>query len=258
MIKSINITSRMIKTVLSTLAIAGVLTVADAATQASHADQRGYAGPGHVWYGDTAARHGGAKRKTLKRHVSRVIRRDDVPLRRLFGLRDDYAGYGIETVTVKLKGKNNRGRLRLMVNGNAVDSHPVRGERVVRLQVPKRFVMGRNLRTLRLAVDGKAHIKDIKLRLRRAAPVRGVVHRERDDRWDRRDDVSHGDHVVRDRSHRRTRVFDEASGAPLMGGILGAVAGTQVGKGKGRVAAIIGGGILGSILGDEMARSRGY
>lgn len=50
-------------------------------------------------------------------------------------------------------------------------------------------------------------------------------------------------------------LFDAVTGSRLLGGILGAVVGTQVGKGKGRTVAMIGGGLLGAVLGGEVAKS---
>ena len=41
----------------------------------------------------------------------------------------------------------------------------------------------------------------------------------------------------------------------MIGGILGAATGTQFGKGRGRVVAVLGGAILGAVLGNEVSKS---
>ena len=52
--------------------------------------------------------------------------------------------------------------------------------------------------------------------------------------------------------HANAGGFDQSWGGGLIGAILGAAAGTQVGKGNGRTAAVIGGGLIGAILGNHI------
>jgi surface antigen len=47
----------------------------------------------------------------------------------------------------------------------------------------------------------------------------------------------------------------DITGGHLIGGILGAATGTQFGKGRGRVVAVLGGAILGAVLGNEVSKS---
>ncbi|MBT5263435.1 MAG: glycine zipper 2TM domain-containing protein [Rhodospirillaceae bacterium] len=49
--------------------------------------------------------------------------------------------------------------------------------------------------------------------------------------------------------------FGKTFGGGLIGAILGAAAGTQFGKGKGRTAAVIGSSVIGMVLGSEIGRS---
>lgn len=46
-----------------------------------------------------------------------------------------------------------------------------------------------------------------------------------------------------------------STGGTIIGAILGAVTGTQIGKGSGRTAAIIGGGILGAVIGGKIGQN---
>jgi surface antigen len=47
----------------------------------------------------------------------------------------------------------------------------------------------------------------------------------------------------------------DITGGHLIGGLLGAATGTQIGKGRGRVVAVLGGAILGAVLGNEVSKS---
>ncbi|MBL4665836.1 MAG: glycine zipper 2TM domain-containing protein [Sneathiella sp.] len=49
--------------------------------------------------------------------------------------------------------------------------------------------------------------------------------------------------------------FDEVMGGRIIGALLGGVAGTQFGKGRGRTVAIVGGAIAGAVIGGEVGRS---
>lgn len=49
--------------------------------------------------------------------------------------------------------------------------------------------------------------------------------------------------------------LDGITSGNLIGGLLGAAAGTQFGKGRGRIVAILGGGILGAVLGGKVQNS---
>jgi len=86
-------------------------------------------------------------------------------------------------------------------------------------------------------------------------------------------DYRHRKHQYRQRKHRRyygprrrhhVERYGSAtsgsflggiSGGNLIGGLLGAVTGTQFGKGRGRSVAILGGGLLGAFLGGEVQKS---
>lgn len=158
----------MIKTFISTLAVTGMLTISHAA-QADQSWNGPYGGHWHNSQTHAYAEPKGEKQKTLKKNLFRSVRREDIHLRRMFGLKNkgEYAGYEVNTIIVKLKGHNNRGRIRLMVNGRVTDAENIRGEQVIRLRAPNQTRIGQNLKSLRLDVDGKAFIKDIKIRMSR-------------------------------------------------------------------------------------------
>lgn len=157
----------MFKTFMTAVAFVGLI----ASTQVAHADTQ-WNNPNNNGYwqtarADTAHRENYTDRhqKTLKKNVHKKVRNTAVPLKRLFDLSRDYAGYRVDAVIVKLNPGGAKGRMKLMVNGRAVDGQSIRGRRVIRLDVNKRTVIGSNMKSLRLDVKGKAFIKDIKVKL---------------------------------------------------------------------------------------------
>ena len=69
------------------------------------------------------------------------------------------------------------------------------------------------------------------------------------ERHDHHEDHSH--HEKR-RYPRSTGTFDTGT---ILGAVIGAAAGTQVGKGKGRVVAVLSGAVIGAVLGGQIGRS---
>ncbi len=61
-------------------------------------------------------------------------------------------------------------------------------------------------------------------------------------------------HAYRHQGHGGGAI-DKSTGGTIVGALLGAAVGTQIGKGSGRTAAIIGGTVVGGILGHEIGRS---
>lgn len=60
------------------------------------------------------------------------------------------------------------------------------------------------------------------------------------------------DHREKHRHHQSSGIFDTGT---ILGAVIGAAAGTQVGKGKGRIVAVLGGAVIGAVLGGEIGRS---
>jgi acetolactate synthase regulatory subunit len=106
---------------------------------------------------------------TLRRKLSRTYRFDLISLRRLMGINSDYRGYRVAAVTVTTKRHSKRVRLSLVVNGQRVDSKRLSDGRVVFLTPNHKDVIGNEIRTMELAVRGRAFIKDIKVQLKKPA-----------------------------------------------------------------------------------------
>lgn len=153
----------MIKAAVSALAVVGTLV----ASQAAQAGPPGNPPVESPWRpGHVVAHRDGERQKTLKKDIYRTVRHEQVRLRRLFDL-TDFAGYGVETVTVTLRGDVGRGRMRLLVNGRVADVAAFRDDGVLHLRLPEETVIDRELKSLRLFVDGIAFIEDIEVRLSR-------------------------------------------------------------------------------------------
>ena len=164
----------MFKTITATFAIAGCLSVGEVANADSPWKEPRN---GHHWSDyEEIDRHGG--HKTLKKDLRRTVRYDEIPLRRLFRLNNRYAGFRVESVSVKLKGNGNRGRVRLMVNGRITDSKRLQDRQLLDLRPTHNSVIGKDLKSLRLEIQGRAFVKSVKVHLR---PAKFVRHR----RWDR-------------------------------------------------------------------------
>lgn len=99
---------------------------------------------------------------------------------------------------------------------------------------------------------GWHHSHKHKVKHHQKRKYRGAWER-RHNRYHRR--AVHHRHNHYPRSDNSPSLFDGINGGHILGGLLGAVAGTQIGKGKGRSAAIIGGGILGAVLGGGISKS---
>ena len=106
---------------------------------------------------------------TLRRKLSRTYRFDLISLRRLMGINSDYRGYRVAAITVTAKRHSKRVRLSLVVNGQRVDSKHLSDGRVIFLTPNHNDVIGTEIRTMELAVRGRAFIKDIRVQLEKPA-----------------------------------------------------------------------------------------
>jgi hypothetical protein len=108
-----------------------------------------------------------ARRHVLEKRIDRRVKNTTLPLRRMFDLGRDYKGYRIDAIVVKLRSKSRKGRVKLLVNGRAVDGQRVRGDETVRLRLNDSRVIGKSLKSLKLNVRGKMFIKNIKIKMSR-------------------------------------------------------------------------------------------
>ncbi len=116
--------------------------------------------PRHV--SRTPARH-----RVLKKRIGRRVKNTALPLRRMFDLGRDYAGYRVSAVIVKLRSVKHRGRVKLLVNGRAVDGQVVRRAGIIHLRLDDKRIIGRDLGSLQLDVRGKMFVKSIKIKMTR-------------------------------------------------------------------------------------------
>jgi hypothetical protein len=110
-------------------------------------------------------RYRAPRREVLTVPLRERFRNETLPLRKLLGLGPSYAGYKIKSVQVTLKPRRNRGRLLLLVNGHPVDGSRVRGAQMIELRPGHDKVLGRELHSLKLAVQGKASIERIRVEI---------------------------------------------------------------------------------------------
>lgn len=114
---------------------------------------------------------------------------ESIPLRRLLNLDRDYAGYRIQSVTVKVRPQKSRGRLALVANGRVVDRARSGQTRRIELTPEGDRILGRDLNRLQINVRGRAFIDSIQVKLRPPRHQRRGrdVHRTSNDRGDHRD-----------------------------------------------------------------------
>lgn len=166
--------------------LASVLVVASViglATTASAGPDRAPAswGGGHgQWRTTTASvpRHrdwAAPRELTLERRIDRRVKNTVLPLRRIFRLGRDYAGYRVSAVIVKLRPFKHRARVKLLVNGRAVDGQTVRRAGAIHLRLDDERTIGRDLRSLKLDICGKMFVKSIKVKLTRLSNRRHAV-----------------------------------------------------------------------------------
>ncbi|MCG8492333.1 MAG: hypothetical protein MI743_12010 [Sneathiellales bacterium] len=108
--------------------------------------------------------------ETLSIDLKRTVRNKSLPLRKMFGLNRDYFGQSVQKVVVHLKPRNKKTKLRLIANGRVVDKVVARGSRVVVLDPHHNLKLGRNVSSLKLKIDGKAHIRRINVQLKEKRP----------------------------------------------------------------------------------------
>lgn len=131
-----------------------------------------------------AERHGEVRRhgpavEIVRASLHRRYRDETIPLRRLLGLGRDYAGYRIQSVTVDVRTPHEAryrfryGELRrpqsglvLLTDGNTADRAWASGRRRIELAPHGDRTLGRDFRTLQLAVKGPLFIDSIQVRLR--------------------------------------------------------------------------------------------
>jgi|GEM_PF-3075043 len=128
--------------------------------------------------GDRYNRHNASKshsRKTVvKRKIHRRVIDEALPLRRLLDLDRSYTGYRVKSVAIKIRPYRSYGRVKLLVNGHAVDRQRIDDEKWITLRTDNDKTIGRDLRSLKLGVRGKLYIKDIQVTLKK--PVRKHRH----------------------------------------------------------------------------------
>jgi hypothetical protein len=117
--------------------------------------------------GDRHAHRGVRDRTVLERTYNARLRNESLGLLRGSGLKRDYRGYRIDAVVVTLRPHKSRGRLGLIVNGYKVDAARIGDKRRIRLEPGRADVLGRELRSLRLDVRGRAFVKDVTIKLSR-------------------------------------------------------------------------------------------
>jgi len=108
--------------------------------------------------------------ETLSIDLKRTVRNKSLPLRKMFGLNRDYFGQSVQKVVVHLKPRKKKTKLRLVANGRVVDRVVAKGDRVVVLDPRHDLKLGRNVSSLKLDVDGKAHIRRINVQLKEKRP----------------------------------------------------------------------------------------
>lgn len=120
-------------------------------------------------------------REVLERTFNTRLRNETLGLLRGSGLKRDYRGYRVDAVIITLRPHKSRGRIGLVVNGYKVDAARIGDRRTIRLEPGHTDVLGRELRSLRLDVNGRAFVKDVRIKLSRPVHSRakggqGFVH----------------------------------------------------------------------------------
>jgi len=180
--------SSMFANLASILVVVSVIGLATTATAnpwrgAAPASWGGDAGHGQWKVTNTSvSRHASrapTRHRILERRIDRRVENTVLPLRRLFDLGRDYTGYRVSTVVVTLRPLKHRGRVKLLVNGRAVDGQVIRRAGTIRLHLDGKRIVGRNLRSLQLDVRGKMFVKSIKIKLTRTPKRRHAAANHR-------------------------------------------------------------------------------
>lgn len=107
-----------------------------------------------------------ARDTIVRTELNRRVRNDTLPLFRMTGLHRDYRGYSVEDIIIKVRPHRSHGALRLVVNGRVVDSARVGDDHIVRLDTRRADVIGAEIKSLQLDVDGRVDIRTIDIRLK--------------------------------------------------------------------------------------------
>jgi|GEM_PF-1763921 len=116
-------------------------------------------------YTNRKARH----HEVIERTFNQRIRNAGLPLLKRSGLKQDYRGYRIDAVVVTVRPGPSKGRIGLVINGKRVDAERLGDKRVIRLRPGDVDVLGRDLRSMRLDVRGRAFVKDVKIKMSKRA-----------------------------------------------------------------------------------------
>ncbi|MCP5366831.1 MAG: hypothetical protein H6907_03300 [Hyphomicrobiales bacterium] len=109
--------------------------------------------------------HRAPRQQVLSARVDRRVVNGTLPLRQILGIGANYRGYRVEAVTVTLNPRNSHGTLRLMVDGRVADRHVGLNQRVITLYPRRDDVIGREVGSLALDVNGKAYVHSVNVRL---------------------------------------------------------------------------------------------
>lgn len=104
-------------------------------------------------------------RETLSIALKQNVRNRTLSLRKMFGLDRDYNGQKVQKVSVHIKPSQKKTKLKLIVNGRTVDREVAKGTKVVVLDPRRDLMIGRDISSLKLKVNGKAHIRRISIDL---------------------------------------------------------------------------------------------
>ncbi|MBO6518406.1 MAG: hypothetical protein JJ900_16095 [Rhodospirillales bacterium] len=125
--------------------------------------------------------HNRHQETVVKASVNRRVRNDVLPLFRMTGLKKDYRGQKLEEVVVRVRPHRSHGSVRLVVNGKVVDSRRIGHDHVIRLDPRRADVIGKEIRTLQLAVRGKVDIKSVNIRVSERNTF--TKHHKRNGHW---------------------------------------------------------------------------
>ena len=135
--------------------------------RSSHSYQTGHSDDGHGF-----KKH--SNRIVVSRKLNRRVVNDTLPVRKLLDLDRSYRGYRVKTVRVKVKPHRSHGRIKLLVNGHMVDRDHIDENKWITLRTDDDKTIGRDLRSLKLHIRGKAFIKNVEVTL--AKPRRPRHH----------------------------------------------------------------------------------
>jgi len=109
------------------------------------------------------ARRTPSRKIVVERRVHRRVVDGTLPIRRMLDLDRTYTGYRVKSVMVKIKPYRSHGRIKLLVNGDAVDRVRITDDKWITLRTDDDKTIGRGLKSLKLDVRGKVYIKVIKV-----------------------------------------------------------------------------------------------